>query len=67
MEAGALKMDASVDLKPTGAKQVIIETAAKVVTPSSSSAKSMAHPFQRRATFVAIRPESWCHPGISPP
>jgi hypothetical protein len=42
MEAGALKMDASVDLKPTGAKQVIIETAAKVVTPSSSSGKSMA-------------------------
>jgi hypothetical protein len=42
MEAGALKMDASVDLKPTGAKQVIVETAAKVVTPSSSSAKSMA-------------------------
>lgn len=42
MEAGALKMDASVDLKSTGAKQVIVETAAKVVTPSSSSAKSMA-------------------------
>ena len=37
LEAGAMKMDASVDLKSTNAKQVIVETAASVVTPSSST------------------------------
>lgn len=42
LECGAMKMDSSVDLKSTTAKQVIVDTGASVVTSSSSSAKSMS-------------------------